>query len=169
MNGAGDGNRTHATSLEGWGSTIELHPHIYLFFAKRIIMISSIACDVNNFFQIFYFIFGIQKNITINILNYISKLLHCQYFCDIISKLTKINMRIWRNGRRASLRCLWGDPCWFKSSYPHQNDTLIGIFFCTTGLECALAHKSLLRLTSTSVLCTRVLVRHFTLSATRDI
>ena len=25
--GAGDGNRTHATSLEGWGSTIELHPH----------------------------------------------------------------------------------------------------------------------------------------------
>ena len=27
FNGAGDGNRTHATSLEGWGSTIELHPH----------------------------------------------------------------------------------------------------------------------------------------------
>ena len=25
--GAGDGNRTHTTSLEGWGSTIELHPH----------------------------------------------------------------------------------------------------------------------------------------------
>ena len=25
--GAGDGNRTHATSLEGWYSTIELHPH----------------------------------------------------------------------------------------------------------------------------------------------
>ncbi len=25
-NGAGDGNRTHATSLEGWSSTIELHP-----------------------------------------------------------------------------------------------------------------------------------------------
>ena len=23
----GDGNRTHATSLEGWDSTIELHPH----------------------------------------------------------------------------------------------------------------------------------------------
>lgn len=46
-------------------------------------------------------------------------------------------MRIWRNGRRASLRCLWGDPCWFKSSYPHQNDTIIGIFFCATGLECA--------------------------------
>ena len=26
--GAGDGNRTHATSLEGWDSTIELHSHI---------------------------------------------------------------------------------------------------------------------------------------------
>ena len=26
--GAGDGNRTHTTSLEGWDSTIELHPHI---------------------------------------------------------------------------------------------------------------------------------------------
>ena len=25
-NGAGSGNRTRATSLEGWGSTIELHP-----------------------------------------------------------------------------------------------------------------------------------------------
>ena len=26
QNGAGDGNRTHVTSLEGWNSTIELHP-----------------------------------------------------------------------------------------------------------------------------------------------
>ena len=24
--GAGDGNRTHVISLEGWSSTIELHP-----------------------------------------------------------------------------------------------------------------------------------------------
>ena len=24
--GAGDGNRTHVASLEGWSSTIELHP-----------------------------------------------------------------------------------------------------------------------------------------------
>ncbi len=29
--GAGDGNRTHVTSLEGWNSTIELHPHILSF------------------------------------------------------------------------------------------------------------------------------------------
>ena len=28
MYGAGEGNRTLATSLEGWGSTIELHPHV---------------------------------------------------------------------------------------------------------------------------------------------
>ena len=27
-NGAGDGNRTHVTSLEGWNSTIELHPQL---------------------------------------------------------------------------------------------------------------------------------------------
>ncbi len=27
--GAGDGNRTHATSLEGWCSTIELHPQSF--------------------------------------------------------------------------------------------------------------------------------------------
>ncbi len=27
MDGAGDGNRTHVASLEGWNSTIELHPH----------------------------------------------------------------------------------------------------------------------------------------------
>ena len=27
INGAGDGNRTHVSSLEGWCSTIELHPH----------------------------------------------------------------------------------------------------------------------------------------------
>src|ERR1700747_3573685 len=26
--GAGDGNRTHVASLEGWSSTIELHPQV---------------------------------------------------------------------------------------------------------------------------------------------
>ena len=31
--GAGDGNRTHAASLEGWNSTIELHPHLSHFAA----------------------------------------------------------------------------------------------------------------------------------------
>ena len=28
--GAGDGNRTHAASLEGWNSTIELHSHTHV-------------------------------------------------------------------------------------------------------------------------------------------
>ena len=27
--GAGDGNRTHVASLEGWNSTIELHPQTF--------------------------------------------------------------------------------------------------------------------------------------------
>ena len=35
-NGAGDGNRTHLTSLEGWDSTNELHPHIKLNTCKTI-------------------------------------------------------------------------------------------------------------------------------------
>ena len=29
MYGASDGNRTHAASLEGWNSTIELHSHLF--------------------------------------------------------------------------------------------------------------------------------------------
>src|SRR5580704_1531383 len=29
--GAGDGNRTHIASLEGWSSTIELHPPVHSF------------------------------------------------------------------------------------------------------------------------------------------
>ncbi|GEM_PF-1892736 len=33
--GAGDGNRTHTTSLEGWDSAIELHPHKSLRTVRR--------------------------------------------------------------------------------------------------------------------------------------
>src|SRR5580704_19384309 len=33
--GAGDGNRTHIASLEGWSSTIELHPPVHLFSPPR--------------------------------------------------------------------------------------------------------------------------------------
>ena len=29
--GAGDGNRTHTTSLEGWSSTTKLHLHIFCY------------------------------------------------------------------------------------------------------------------------------------------
>ena len=32
---AGDGNRTHVISLEGWCSTIELHPHRNYLVVKR--------------------------------------------------------------------------------------------------------------------------------------
>src|SRR5438132_4043033 len=31
---AGDGNRTHVASLEGWGSTIELHPRTFFDFSR---------------------------------------------------------------------------------------------------------------------------------------
>ena len=30
--GAGDGNRTHVASLEGWNSTIELHPRAQIIY-----------------------------------------------------------------------------------------------------------------------------------------
>jgi hypothetical protein len=36
MNGAGDGNRTHVTSLEGWSSTIELHPRRPRYYSRGI-------------------------------------------------------------------------------------------------------------------------------------
>ena len=39
--GAGDGNRTHVSSLEGWCSTIELHPHGPHLFSQKIIPYSS--------------------------------------------------------------------------------------------------------------------------------
>ena len=41
-NGAGDGNRTHVTSLEGWNSTIELHPR---FENRSYFSIASSACQ----------------------------------------------------------------------------------------------------------------------------
>ena len=34
--GAGDGNRTHAISLEGWDSTIELHPRVKPLYLQRL-------------------------------------------------------------------------------------------------------------------------------------
>ena len=45
--GAGDGNRTHAASLEGWNSTIELHPHVvsrdnaYTFY-QNVLFVSTV-------------------------------------------------------------------------------------------------------------------------------
>ena len=57
--GAGDGNRTHATSLEGWCSTIELHPHFtqcYAIIAKAFFVVkyfSGFFIKKNFYFQIF--------------------------------------------------------------------------------------------------------------------
>ena len=39
---AGDGNRTHVSSLEGWCSTIELHPHIFYRSSKYLLLLYSI-------------------------------------------------------------------------------------------------------------------------------
>ena len=45
LDGAGDGNRTHASSLEGWRSTIEPHPHII----ERLIIITQQSPFVKHF------------------------------------------------------------------------------------------------------------------------
>ena len=49
--GAGDGNRTHTTSLEGWDSTIELHPRL---FNVRYFNITNPLCQVY-FIKIWYY------------------------------------------------------------------------------------------------------------------
>ena len=43
---AGDGNRTHITSLEGWNSTTELHPRVLI---ERSYMIPQSHYFVNSF------------------------------------------------------------------------------------------------------------------------
>ena len=37
MKKAGDGNRTHVSSLEGWCSTIELHPRLFVLSLTQVI------------------------------------------------------------------------------------------------------------------------------------
>ena len=63
---AGDGNRTHVSSLEGWCSTIELHPHIAvlalcLCFARfndiEYILLLSICQQVFLIFSIFFILY----------------------------------------------------------------------------------------------------------------
>ena len=59
-NGAGDGNRTHATSLEGWCSTIELHPqksHILHALYKYNYLKLFCQTIFNNLIYDFYFYF----------------------------------------------------------------------------------------------------------------
>ena len=60
MYGAGDGNRTHATSLEGWNSTIELHPHVGVrtqcFLSTAFILYHGILILSIGFSKFFYFL-----------------------------------------------------------------------------------------------------------------
>ena len=46
--GAGEGNRTLATSLEGWGSTTELHPHNFCDFKRISHYIISVNKKIKN-------------------------------------------------------------------------------------------------------------------------
>ena len=50
--GAGDGNRTHVTSLEGWNSTIELHPQVQRRSLATSVIIPKEGAFVNRFSQI---------------------------------------------------------------------------------------------------------------------
>jgi hypothetical protein len=66
--GASDGNRTHVASLEGWNSTIELHPQektqnfisfmLQSFVSATYVIIAYCLLFVNTFFQIFSIFFG---------------------------------------------------------------------------------------------------------------
>ena len=55
--GAGDGNRTHVASLEGWNSTIELHPHRRFHIARKHWLLYSRVLKMSigkfNFFEPF--------------------------------------------------------------------------------------------------------------------
>ena len=63
LNGAGDGNRTRVSSLEGWCSTIELHPHSS---ASRIQLVNSnidfFSCQAPKWFFIMGWPFFSQIN-----------------------------------------------------------------------------------------------------------
>ena len=46
---AGDGNRTHVSSLEGWCSTIELHPHIRKQMCSALFLFNASPVGVTGF------------------------------------------------------------------------------------------------------------------------
>ena len=52
MKKAGDGNRTHVSSLEGWCSTIELHPRYSYYY-------TLFSDFVNTYFHFSFFVFCI--------------------------------------------------------------------------------------------------------------
>ena len=55
--GAGSGNRTHVSSLEGWGSTIELHLHLPL----TVFNYKLFSFNCQYFFEIFLTFFFIWR------------------------------------------------------------------------------------------------------------
>ena len=79
--GAGDGNRTHATSLEGWNSTIELHPHLCDFGAVSTTLVynSTYPKNCQIFFALF-FIFSVKN-------------FNCNYLYQNSQKMLKTNSK----------------------------------------------------------------------------
>ena len=61
---AGDGNRTHVSSLEGWCSTIELHPHfgaVDTFLTHQRTLVYLMKKHLSTLFLIFlYFLYFID-------------------------------------------------------------------------------------------------------------
>ena len=54
---AGDGNRTHVSSLEGWCSTIELHPRDSYYYIHQTTICQQLFFIFLNFFNFFTFAF----------------------------------------------------------------------------------------------------------------
>ena len=81
VSGAGDGNRTHATSLEGWNSTIELHPHLCDFGAVSTTLVynSTYPKNCQIFFALF-FIFSVKN-------------FNCNYLYQNSQKMLKTNSK----------------------------------------------------------------------------
>ena len=60
--GAGDGNRTHAASLEGWNSTIELHPHVFCCSSVPTTLVYNNTIFRNCQTKLSHFLQNYQKN-----------------------------------------------------------------------------------------------------------
>ncbi len=83
--GAGSGNRTHVISLEGWGSTIELHLHFS--WQKRLY---GISLNLSSVF-LYFFIFLVLCWALLFFLFFYVLLLYC--FC-YLQKHTRLNIAI---------------------------------------------------------------------------
>ena len=83
--GAGSGNRTHVISLEGWGSTIELHLHFS--WQKRLY---GISLNLSSVF-LYFFIFWVLCWALLFFLFFYVSLLYC--FC-YLQKHTRLTIAI---------------------------------------------------------------------------